>query len=416
MNTDSLVVREQPYDVVFWFAYSANVFLLMAISLLFRYSEFVEQIGGEEDWLGWIVGVGTIGAILLRSVQATAIDRFGAIWVWGLCLIGMAGSALAHLWIDHLGWQVFVVRLCLHTSWAGVMGAWLSFVSLRVRENRLAEIVGVVGTSGFVGMAIGPALGDWLFSGSAPHEQKVASMFIVTAIITMFAFGCALMAGWLARHEPRNLAPNGSSMIQLLRNYHPGFLLVVAATMGLMISLPGNFLRPFAKSLQIEQIMFFFVTYNFVAFISRLYLRKAPARYGLRTMLVVGLLFMAVSMLLFLMVDTTWKLIFPAIAGGLGHSALFPSVIAGGSLSFPKENRGTATSLILAFYDVGILLGSPLVGQILVYARARSLPDYPIMFSTICVLIGLVLIGVFIFYVHDDGKQLKRRGHSSKGN
>ena len=264
------------YDGVFLFAYLANVFVMMAISLMFRYSEFVKYLGGGEDWLGAIIGFGAIGAIVLRLFQAVAIDRFGAIWVWGLSLVGMATSVLLHLWIDQIGWQVFLVRLCLHTSIAGVMGGWLSFVSLRAQEHYMAEIIGVVGTSGFVGMAIGPTLGDWVFSGAGTQDMKVSQMFLLTAGCTGLAGLCALGAGFLSRHEPCKVAHSRLSMWQAVREYHPGFLLLVAAMMGIVISMPGNFLRPFAESLQIDQIMVFFLTYNLVAFVSRLYFRKHP--------------------------------------------------------------------------------------------------------------------------------------------
>ena len=131
-------------------------------------------------------------------------------------------------------------------------------------------------------------------------------------------------------------------------------------------------------------------------------------------MILAGFVCMATAMVLFMNVETTWQLIYPAIAGGLGHSLLFPSVIAAGSVGFPQENRGTATSLILGAYDIGILVGSPLLGLILVRTRAINLPDYPIMFGTIGLTIVGVCVGVFCLYAHDDGSRLKRRGVPGK--
>ncbi len=404
------------FDVVFLFSYLANVFLMVAISLLFRYSDFIESLGGNEWHLGWIVGLGTTGAILFRVVQGAAIDRFGALWVWTLSLTGFAASSVWHLRIDDpSSFEVFAARMLMNTCIAGVFGSWLSFVTLRVKEHKVAEVVGVVGSSGFLGMAIGPMIGDWIYSGADSIHKHVDQMFIVAAGLVVCSLLCACTAGILAhrmnerRIQLARLAQSDTTMWQLLRQYHPGFLLLIAGVMGLAISLPGNFLRPFAQTRDIEQIKIFFLTYNVVAFISRLTFRKAPEVLGLRTTILLGLGFMSLSMILYLLVESKWGLMFPAIAGGLAHSFLFPSVVAGATTVFPKQNRGTATSLILAMYDVGVLVGSPIVGLTLTGTRMVGWPDYPIMFCLVSAALVIVALCFLKIYAPARGTQLVKR-------
>lgn len=393
--------------------------MLVSISLLFRYADFVQSIGGDERDLGWIVGLGTVSAVLFRIYQGTAIDRFGPMLVWVLSLAGLIVSNLLHIGIDDVdGWQVYAIRLLMNLCIAGVFGSWLSFVSLRVPEHKVAEVIGVVGSSGFVGMAIGPVLGDWIFGAGSTIEVKVDMMFYVSAALLCASLVGAISAGFLdsVERKANGVSPHrnphqrsGPGIWQLLQKHHPGFLLVVAGVMGMSISIPGTFLRPFAAQLDIEQIKYFFLVYNIVAFGSRVMMRRAPEILGLRNAILLGLFFMALSMVLYSVVDSTAMLVVPAIAGGLAHSFLFPSVVAGGTAFFPKENRGLATSLVLAMYDIGVLVGSPLVGISVTSTRGMNLPEYPLTFCLVSVILIVAGIVLWRMYGRGDGSEMTRR-------
>jgi len=428
-------VSDEPfriYDPVFFCSYFANVFMLMSISLLFRYADFIKSLGGDEWHLGWIVGVGSVGAILFRVYQGTAIDRFGPLLVWVISLVGLIVSNLLHVGLSDVnGWQIYAIRLMMNLCIAGVFGSWLSFVTLRVPESKVAEVIGVVGSSGFVGMATGPIIGDWIFGSDHDIRQQVDLMFYVAAALLGLSL-IAVMFAWIlekserkrtgrlahgSQHSGVATARLGRAGIwQLLKKHHPGFLLIVAGIMGMSISIPGNFLRPFVAQQGIQEIKVFFIVYNIVAFASRVSMRRAPELLGLRNTILLGLFFMALSMVLYTLVDSTMTMIFPAIAGGLAHSFLFPSVVAGGTAFFPKENRGLATSLVLAMYDIGMLVGSPLVGISVTTARSNDLPEYPVTFCIVSAM--LVVTGLVLWKMYDrgDGGEMKRSGIHRESN
>ncbi|MGI9518208.1 MAG: MFS transporter [Pirellulaceae bacterium] len=412
------------YDAVFFCTYFANVCMLTAFSLLFRFADFVESLGGDEWHLGWIVGLGTVGALLFRLVQGVAIDHFGAIMVWVLSLAGLIVSLLLHVGITDINsWEVYAIRFLMNLCVAGVFGSWLSFVTLRVPEYKVAEVIGVVGSSGFVGMALGPILGDWIFGTEDALDYQVDMMFYVAAGLIGGSMLFAVAAGIGEARNPHsaNLKSRAgmsgfglAGMRALLRRHHPGFLLVVAIVMGLTISLPGTFLRPFAQQQGVENIKVFFLVYNVVAFVSRLSFRRAPEVLGIRNTILLGLFFMALSMVLYPTADSAATLAIPAVAGGLAHSFLFPSVVAGGTAFFPRENRGLATSLILAMYDTGQLIGAPLVGISLTTARQFGLPDYPLTFFFAAFLIAITAVQLWVMYARGDGQSLRRRNALDK--
>ena len=398
------------YNASLIFAFVANFFQMIGISLLFRYSDFVESIGGTEWHLGFLIGTGAIGAIVFRIVQGKAVDRIGAEWIWLLSLCGQLLALFWHLQLDDVeDIQVYLARLMFATSVAGNFGAWLSFISLQAPKNRMAEVIGVVGSSGFLGMAIGPSIGDVVFARYPDELEAVRALFIVSGIAIAAAFLFAIVACVVSKRNGGTLQPRQqlkikpksdtsekpAGTIQVLFRYQPGLLLVIGVLMGMTIGFPANFLRPWAKEVQIEQIKIYFITYNLVAFVSRMMFRRAPQILGLKNTISLAWGFMAISMLLYLPVQSEWMLCVPAAAAGLAHSFLFPSVVAACSLSYPVEHRGMATNLILAMYDTGVLIGMPAIGMIVTMSRKLGLAGYP---TTFCILCGLTIVHSLLFY------------------
>ncbi|MEE2826764.1 MAG: MFS transporter [Planctomycetota bacterium] len=395
----------QVYNVSLLMAFLANVFQLIAVSLLFRYSDFVNVLGGDEWHLGWIVGIASFGAIACRLIQGTAIDRFGPGMVWIISLLVEIVAILWHLGIDSVsGVEVYLARSLFAMSLAGTFGAWISFISLQAPHQRIAEVIGVIGSSGFVGMAIGPTIGDWLFAESGTYAEKVEQMFHVAAITATISLLFAVLAWWLA-HRRGVLKPNPRAAfenpLRVIWNSQPGFILVIGMLMGLTIGFPGTYLRPFAESLNIENIKSFFIIYNVVAFVSRLLFRNAPQVLGLSNTILLGFGFMALSMSLYLPMQSRDGFWLPATAGGLAHCFLFPSVVAACTNRFTKLHRGIATQLILGMYDLGVLIGMPVIGYLVIEARAKGLDPYPF---TIKSLLGTIVTISLIYLLIEKWK------------
>ena len=57
------------FGAPFWCTYVANSLMMVAISLLYRYGDFVSVVGGSEVDLGWLVAAGMVGSLLTRSRQ-----------------------------------------------------------------------------------------------------------------------------------------------------------------------------------------------------------------------------------------------------------------------------------------------------------------------------------------------------------
>ncbi|MHB8902161.1 MAG: MFS transporter, partial [Thermoguttaceae bacterium] len=149
------------YDGPFWNAYVANFLVMCSVALLFRYADFVTVLGGGELELGWIVGVGMVGSLLARLSLGSLIDRRGARRVWLGALGLLIACSAAHLLVSTCrGPLIYLLRILYCCSLAGIFGASMTFIAGRAPLARMAEMFGMLGTSGFVGTIVGTQLGD----------------------------------------------------------------------------------------------------------------------------------------------------------------------------------------------------------------------------------------------------------------
>jgi MFS family permease len=376
------------YGREFWFAYANNACLMMAVSLLFRYADFVKLLGGTEWHLGWIVGVGMVGSLLMRLAQGMGIDRYGSRAVWILSVTLFTLSCASHLLVVRVdGPFIFLLRIVFATSVAGAFGASITFISRSAPILRVAEVVGTLGTSGFVAMISGTMLGDWICGTGAPDRARIDRLFMVAAALGLGALVFAVLATRDTIIPPRRRKPH---ILWVLRRYHPGWVLLIGVAMGFGISLPHAFVRPFVATLNLSRIGEFFLVYSVTAFVTRILIRRLPERIGIRPMILWGMASLVASILSYLLVKQQWELLAPAVLGGIAHAILFPAVVAGGSGLFPARHRGVGTTLMLATFDLGNLVGAPTAGGLLMLAERHDWPPYPAMFMTVAILLTLM--------------------------
>jgi MFS family permease len=379
------------YDRTFWLVYASNMTLMVAVALLYRYADLVTFLGGDELLLGWIVGVGTVGSLAMRFAQGVGIDRYGPRRIWLVSMVLFVLSLLGHLTVTNLGspW-IWTLRILYSISTAGVFGSSITYVSRRLPVAHMAEVIGALGTSGFIGMALGPLLGDFFRRSEVIERDGLRAMFLTAAALGMASLACAV---WATRDQVRPAPRRSPPALWLLWRYHPGAVLLMSAVMGLGFALPTVFLPTFAAQLGIESIGGYFLVYSTTAFAARVLTRRFPHHVGVRVMVHLGMAALVVSLLSYLVVRSSWQLVAPGFFGGIAHALLFPAIVASGAGAFPARYRGLGTTVILAMFDIGTLVGAPFVGGLLQASRALGLPPYPTTFVTVA--LGMTAAGVF---------------------
>jgi MFS family permease len=328
---------------------------------------------------------------VMRFFQGFGIDHFGPRRIWLASMAGFVVSLLGHVWIASASSPpIFLLRVLYSTSVAGAFGASITSVSRSLPLARMAEVIGSLGTSGFIAMALGPQLGDLLCGHEDITRRDLDTMFYVAAALGTLSLACAELA---TRGQPAPRRRRRPHLAWLLRRYHPGRVLVLGVVMGIGFVLPTTFLPTYTKQLDLPRTGPFFIVYAVTAFLARLGTRRLPHFVGIRPMIFLGLASLLMSLLCYLPVESEWGLALPGVFAGISHAVLFPSVTAQGSFAFPNRYRGLGTTVMLAMLDVGTLVGAPLVGGLVDYSKRVGLAPYPTTFLVLGVIVTLA--GVF---------------------
>ncbi|MCA9081674.1 MAG: MFS transporter [Planctomycetaceae bacterium] len=383
------------YSQSFFIAFAANIVLVTANTLSFRFAEFVKFLGGTEEITGRIVSCGLIASLLLRMFAGQAMDRFGVRRVWITAavsfLLGVIGMAIS----TDLGWLIYVARGVFVLGLATMFACSVSHVQTLAPSTRRTEIVGTYGASGFLGMIIGAQLADLIFASLPQGPQRYHFLFG-----SMFAAGCLnlVLALWLTNGERHESPGPVIPLPKLLRRYFPTSLLLVTLMMGLGFSVTTVFLTRYATSLGLIGTRTFFTAYAISAFSMRFVARRWSNVMGRHRMMLCGLLGHVCGHLLLLGVTQDWQLIPPALCCGFGHALLFPCIVSLGASSFPAECRGTATAVTLASVDFGTVLTAPLMGYVIDHYGFRAM----FLLSSSTILGFAVLYGLRMYRAVDE--------------
>jgi MFS family permease len=258
-------------------------------------------------------------------------------------------------------WLLYVARAAFYVGLTGMFACSMAHIQNHVPADRRTEIIGNLGSSGFVGMILGSNLGDAILYFISTPQLQFLFLFGGAGLIGVFYLGVVIAMTYHDRVQPK--APSPMALRLMVRHW-PGTVVLAAMTMGLGVTATQTLLTRYATSRQIEGIGLFFTGYSISAFVFRLLVQNWSRTIGRHWMLFRGLLGHTVGHLLLATVHEGWHFILPSIICGFGHALLFPAVVSLGSGSFPKESRGAGTAIILGFADFGSLVYAPLLGRV----------------------------------------------------
>ncbi|MCA9118438.1 MAG: MFS transporter, partial [Planctomycetaceae bacterium] len=220
---------------------------------------------------------------------------------------------------------------------AGMLTCSMVHIQIHVPLHRRTEVIGSLGTSGFVGMVLGTQGGDWIFSSMATGRPQFLALFGTAASMAVFYLIIVLI---LTRNDQHDRPRDTPAAHRLLFRYWPGPVMFVAIMLGVGFTVTTVFLTRFATAEGLGGIGTFFTGYSVSAFVFRLASRRWSRTYGRHLMIVVGLVGQACGLLSLPHVAANWQFLIPAFGCGLGHALLFPAVVSLGAGAFPQELRG----------------------------------------------------------------------------
>ncbi len=374
------------YTPAFAALYIANLSLVASFAAFFLFPLFIMENGGSQQDIGIIMGIFALASALCRPWISEMIDRLGRKRSFSLGCIIMSLLPLLHLALNGPLENYYLPLLlmrCIHGIGLAIcFTAVFTFIVDLIPEGRLNEGIGMFGTSGLIGLAIGPAIAEPVM------ENFGFDAFFLTAT-AMATLGFLLHLPVKDRHQQQPAtevaAPSFFSILKQRKQLISGGL---AMLFGFGLAATGNFIAPLAEQRQLSHISLYYLAYSCAAVSVRFVAGRLADRIGENQIIPWGLVLAASGLLLVPLVSGNLLLICVGFIFGIGHGLLFPAINAMAVRDEPYNVRGKVTGIFTGGIDAGAFCGALVLGMVGEFA------GYSLLF--ICA--GLVVLtGLLVF-------------------
>ncbi|MGV3560163.1 MFS transporter [Larkinella arboricola] len=351
--------------------YTTAFFLLCLSSFLFFASfnmlipelpGYLTSLGGAE-YKGYIISLFTLTAGLSRPFSGRLTDTIGRVPVMALgSLVCFVCGFLYPMvgWAGLNGIAALLLLRLVHGFSTGFKPTGTSaYVADIVPDERRGEAMGVLGLSGSVGMAFGPALGSWLTSmfGLNPLFYTSSTLALLSIMILLnmketlaerVPFRWSLLR--ISRRDVFEPAVFAPSLVTFLNSFSFGAVITLAPD--------------YSEALHVGNKGLFFTVFTVSSLAIRFLAGKVSDQHGRRPVLRIASLIITVAMLLLAFSTSTLSFLLAGVVFGIASGMYSPTAQAWTVDLSDSGNRGRALATMYIALEAGIGLGAYLSASV----------------------------------------------------
>lgn len=338
---------------------------------------FIKQLGGSESQVGLSAGAFTLSAVIFRPVVGGLLDRYGRrpFILWGLLFFVI--SMYMYDWIGGIA-ILMALRIFHGASWAFSTTAVGTTITDIIPTARRGEGMGWFGMAMTLAMAIGPMLGIWILQSYSFH-----SLFLLAAVLS----AAALVLAYVTKipFQPKAAA-------RRIEIFEKSAVPVTASLFFLAVAYGGitAFVPLFAQTIKVNSGIFFLV-YAAALTLTRPIAGKLSDRIGEVNVIMPALAVTISALLVLSFSHGLFGVIAAAVLYGIGFGSAQPALQAANLRITHPDKKGVANASFMTAFDLGIGLGSIILGWVSQYT------GYQVLF-TVCamsVAVSLLVFSVF---------------------
>ena len=375
-------------------AWLASFFGGLAFFLFVHFPGFLDDLGASELQIGLIVGATAASAIAVRPRIGVEMDRRGRRPVVLLGAVLNVGVLALYPTISAIGVWVYVVRVIHGVAEALLFASLFTYAADLVPAERRTQGLALFGVSGMLPIALGGVIGDVILDRS-----DFDTLFWTAVAFAVIALGFSIPLRESRVPEPGDRP----SFFRPLRQ--PDLLRVwwITAVFSTALTAYFTFLRTFVDETGIGTVGAFFAAYAAAAIALRVTAGWLPDRVGQKRVLYPAFAIFASGFVVLAGAGSDVSIVVAGALCGTGHAYIFPILY---SLAFSRADaheRGSASAIYTGLFDVGALVGAPVLGQLIASF------GYTVMFTIAAIWVVAGSVGFAIW----DGDLTRRRAASA---
>lgn len=376
-----------------FFQFMTHYALLTALPIF-----VVDILKSGNQEVGLTVALFQVGAVSCRPFAGKWIDRSekGKFLLLSLGMLLLASSS--YLGVHNI-FNLLALRFFHGISFGMGTTATSTIAAIITPEGRKGEGIGYLAMFTSLAMVIGPFLSMFIVV-----HYNFTILYRFCEVLALLSFICGIMTK-LNEVQPHTLRDTENSASS--RNYIEPKALPASITGFFLAFVYGGilaFIPTYAKSIgMMEFASGFFAFFAAAIIVPRYVIGKLFDRKGANTVIYPAIITIVVGMLILSRIQSPVDLLAAGFIIGLGYGALNPSFQAMAVRTCSDRRKGLATATYLLFLDIGIGLGSYLLGVAVLYTGYRAM----------YLLSSAVMIGnIFVYYLlcHKDRLNLLGNG------
>ncbi|MCC3358744.1 MFS transporter [Bacillus sp. REN16] len=314
---------------------------------------FVEQLGGNDQLMGLVVGIFTFSALLLRPFAGHQLEKRGRRFVYLLGLAIFVLSVGSYGFISSLLF-LFLFRILQGIGWGFSTTASGTIATDLIPAKRRGEGMGYFGLFGNIALAFGPSLGLTLVG-----TISFAKLFFISALLGLVALILSSRIHY-KKQEPVKEAPKKWDLYEKTALPPSILLFFITVTFGGIAA----FLPIYTVQKEIPGIEWYFLLFAIALMITRTFAGRIYDLHGHRAIFAPGAILIVFAMILLAWLPNSLVLYIAASLYGLGFGALQPALQAWAVQSASAHRRGMANATFFSSFDLGVGVGAITFGQI----------------------------------------------------
>lgn len=341
----------------------------------------VRVLEEDKSMVGYITGFYALSALIIRPFAGFALDTWGRKPVYLASLIIYTMLIYTYT-LASTFFLLIIIRLLHGLSWGLLTTGGSTIVADIVPASKRGQGIGYFGLAITLSMAIGPLLGLWILD-----QQYYNRLFMASSLISLIALLMSCFINFpkvkLTRHTLswNTIVEKSVLPIALV------MIIVAIPYAGMM-----TFIPLYSEELGIENGGLFFLIYAIGVSILRPLAGKIMDLRGPVVIMIISFTLSIAGLVLLYFSNEIRLFLVGAFVLGLGNGILMPTLQTMIINMVKPERRGVANSTFFSSIDLGIGIGSVVLGYL---AEFTSL-SFLFLFSGIILLFPMFYFFIFV--------------------
>ena len=324
----------------------------------------VKELGMSEMKVGLIVGVFSLSALFSRPFTGFLADRFSRKLVL-LFSLTLAIFAFFSYIFAFTVLMLLSIRVLHGAGWSGVYTSTYTLAADVLPENKRGEGIGYFSVLMPFAMVIFPALGLEFCAKSSNYYL----VFLISAIVTIFAL---ITVSFIKAPDMNTTKKTFSLKLGTFYDKRTFGIAVIQLFYSIMYSGLITFMPLFVLKYNVGRGSWFFIVYALSVILARFFIvRRTFDRRGPDILLLSGFLLFSSGAFSFSIATNDACFILSAALAGLGGGMISPTINAMAMAIVEPPSRGRANAGIFTANDIGMSIGSIILGVLVEYTSYR---------------------------------------------